>query len=252
MKLEAARALVTGSTSGIGEAIALRLATDGAQVVITGRDGERGDAVVAAIEAGGGRASFIAADLSTSEGARALAKAAIDRLGAIDVLVNNAGSYHFAPVAAISDEQFDEMVALNLRATHVLGAELLPQMAARGHGAVINVTSVAAYAGSPGGSVYGATKAAVDLLTKAWAYEFGPAGVRVNAVSPGPTHTPGTSATAEAIDAMTAGFPLGRAAAAQEIAAATAFLASDEASYVQGATVDVDGGARSALVGRAA
>lgn len=243
MLLEGRRALVTGSTSGIGEAIAERFAEEGARVVVTGRDLQRGAAVASRLRARGPGADFIPADLLTREGARKLARAASDLLGAVEILVNNAGSYHFAPAAEITDDQFDEMIALNLRATHVLGAELLPGMAQRGHGAVVNVTTVAAYMGSPGGSVYGATKAGVDLLTKAWALEFGPAGVRVNAVSPGPTHTPGTSPLSEAVDALAESFPTGRAGTVTEIAAAAAFLASDEASYIQGATLAVDGGA---------
>ena len=240
MSFEGCRVLVTGSTSGIGEAIATRFADDGAHVVVTGRDEPRGRAVAARL---GGRATFIAADLSTLDGPSALADAAEKRLGGVDVLVNNAGVYSFAASPDIGGDAFDAMFTLNVRGAYLLTTALLPRMAERGQGAVVNITTAAAYQGFPGAAAYGASKAALDLLTKAWAAEFGRFGVRVNAVSPGPVHTPGTAAGADALDALASSFVAGRAGTTDEVAAAVAFLAGPEAGYIHGTTLHVDGGA---------
>ena len=240
MSIQAARVLVTGSTSGIGEAIATRFASDGAHVVVTGRDGRRGQLVAERL---GRRTTFVAADLSTLDGPAALATAAEERLGGVDVLVNNAGVYAFAASPDIGGDAFDAMFTLNVRGAYLLTTALLPLMARRGSGAVVNITTAAAYQGFPGAAAYGASKAALDLLTKAWAAEFGRFGVRVNAVSPGPVHTPGTSAGAEALDDLARGFVAGRAGTTEEVAAAVAFLAGTEAAYIHGATLHVDGGA---------
>jgi len=238
MSLEGTKVLVTGSTSGIGEAIAMRLASEGADTVVTGRDERRGAAVVERIHDKTGRPStFVAADLATPEGPVELAAAAEDVLGGVDVLVNNAGVYTFAPSPQIGAEAFDAMFALNVR----------PLMAERGGGAVINITTAAAYRGFAGAAAYGASKAALDLCTKAWAAEFGRLGVRVNAVSPGPVHTPGTEGGAEALDHLAQGFVAGRACTTEEVAAAVSYLAGPEASYVHGTTLHVDGGAVAVL-----
>ncbi|MGI8807106.1 MAG: SDR family NAD(P)-dependent oxidoreductase [Acidimicrobiales bacterium] len=248
MSLEGSRVLVTGSTSGIGEAIAMRLASDGADTVVTGRDGGRGREVVERIhDKTGRRPVFIAADLSTPEGPLALAAAAEDHLGGVDVLVNNAGVYTFAPSPAIGTETFDAMFSLNVRGAYLLATALLPQMAGRGRGAVVNITTAAAYRGFAGAAAYGASKAALDLFTKAWAAEFGRFGVHVNAVSPGPVHTPGTAGGAEALDRLAQGFVAGRACTAEEVAGAVSFLCGPESSYIHGTTLHVDGGAVAVL-----
>ena len=244
------RALVTGSTSGIGEGIAGRLAQDGADVLVTGRDEDRGRRVARRLaELGPGRASFVAAELATVDGPIELAAAAEDRLGGIDLLVNNAGLYIFGPSPVIGSDPFDAMFALNVRGAYLLTNALIPGMVRRGRGAVVNITTAAAYRGFPGAAAYGASKAALDLLTKAWAAEFGRLGVRVNAVSPGPVHTAGTEAGADALDALARTFVAGRAGTIAEMAAAVAFLASPEASYVHGTTLHVDGGAIGASAG---
>ncbi len=244
MSLEGTKVLVTGSTSGIGEAIVMRLAADGADTVVTGRDEHRGQAVVERIfEKTGRRATFIAADLSTPTGPATLAAAAEDRVGGVDVLVNNAGVYAFAASPQLGVDAFDAMFTLNVRGAYLLTTALLPLMAGRGRGAVVNITTAAAYRGFAGAAAYGASKAALDLLTRAWAAEFGRLGVRVNAVSPGPVHTPGTQAGAEALDALARGFVAGRPCTGEEVAAAVSFLAGPEAGYVHGATLHVDGGA---------
>src|SRR5258708_4284531 len=168
--LQDQKALVTGATSGIGRAIALQLARDGAEVIVHGRDAERGAATVQEIVAAGGRARFVAADLSKPAEGRRLAKEA----GDVDVLINNAGLALFGG---------------NVRAPFLLVAALAPGMAARGRGSIVNISSMAGIIGLAGGAAYGATKAALASMTRAWAAEFSGSGVRVNAVAPGPVHT---------------------------------------------------------------
>ncbi|KTR53226.1 SDR family NAD(P)-dependent oxidoreductase [Curtobacterium oceanosedimentum] len=236
-------ALVTGSTSGIGRATAELLAARGMHVVVSGRNAERGDEVVRGIRAAGGTADFVRAELGDAESARALAAEAL-RIGdgRVDVLVNSAGIFPFGPTAYTTPEGFDEVVDLNVKAPYFLVAALAPGMAERGTGAVVNVTTMVAEFGAAGMGLYGSTKAALVLLTKSWAAEFGPSGVRVNAVSPGPTRTEGTAAMGEALDQLAAAGPAGRPGSAQEVAEAIAFLAADTASFVHGAVLPVDGG----------
>ena len=231
--------LVTGGTSGIGRAAAEQFGRDGAEVIVTGRDEMRGREVVATIESAGGRARFIAADISKPDGAQQLAETA----GPVDVLVNNAGIFPFGASHEIPIEDVKAVLDFNVVAPFTLVAALVPGMVQRGNGAIVNVSTMVASFGLPGMSAYGASKAALELLTKAWAAEYGPAGVRVNAVSPGPTRTPGTAAMGEeGIQQLAATLPLGRAADAGEIANTIVFLASDDASFVNGAIVPVDGG----------
>jgi NAD(P)-dependent dehydrogenase (short-subunit alcohol dehydrogenase family) len=234
-------ALVTGATSGIGKATALALAERGARVIVTGRDKARGEAVVDAIRRTGGTADFLAADLKDGDAARVLARRALE-IAPIDILVNNAGIFPFGPTAETTEATFDQVFDVNVKVPYMLVAELAPKMAANGGGAVVNVSSMVAQFGMSGMALYGSSKAALDLLTKAWAAEFGPQGVRVNAVSPGPTRTEGTAGAGEFIDQLASAAPAQRAASAEEIAAAIVFLASDAASFVHGDILDVDGG----------
>jgi NAD(P)-dependent dehydrogenase (short-subunit alcohol dehydrogenase family) len=240
-ELSGSTALVTGGTSGIGRATAIALAGLGAQVVLSGRDAGRGAEVVKTIRAGGGKADFVAAELTDAASARSLADRAREVGGPIDVLVNNAGIFPAGLTAEISEADFDRVYATNVKAPFFLVAELAPEMAARGHGAIVNVSTIVAKNGMPGMALYGSSKAAVELMTKAWAAEFGPSGVRVNAISPGPTRTEGTAAF-EGLDELAAAGPAGRVASPSEIAAAIAFLVTDEASFVHGAILPVDGG----------
>ena len=242
-RLAGRKALVTGSTSGIGEATARVLAASGAEVVVTGRDLGRTQSVVAAITASGGHAHGVPADLTDVASVRALAHAAAEALGGrVDLLVNNAGVYPVGPTEALSDADLDALLATNVRAPHVLVAELAPGMAQRGNGAVVNVGSWMARVGTPFGAMYTATKAAIEQLTRNWAAEYGPRGVRVNTVAPGVTSTPGNAHAAEILDAMTATTVAGRPVRPIDVAWAVRWLASDEAAFVHGTTVDVDGG----------
>jgi NAD(P)-dependent dehydrogenase (short-subunit alcohol dehydrogenase family) len=236
-------ALVTGGNTGIGKAVALQLARRGAHVIISGRDKARGDAAVAEIRAVGGRADFAAADLGDLASVRALAQqAAALGGGHVDVLVNNAGLFPFAPTDQVSADEFDAVFAVHVRAPFFLVAELAPKMAERGDGAIVNLTTMVASFGQAGMPLYGSSKASLQLLTKAWAAEFGPAGVRVNAVSPGPTLTEGTAGMQEMLNMVAASIPARKVGTPDEVASAIVFLASPAASQIHGAVLPVDGG----------
>ena len=238
MDLTQATVLVTGATSGIGQATARRFARLGAHVIVSGRNAERGQRVVTEIEGEGGRAHFVAADLGDPEDVLRLA----DKAGEVDVLVNNAGGSPFGGTAETSAEVARNVLDVNVLAPFLLTGKLAPRMGRRGGGAIVNVTSHAGSHGSPILAAYGASKAGLNVLTKTWALEFGPVGVRVNAVSPGAVRTPPADVLGEMFDQMANATPLGRAASADEIAAIITYLASDDASYVTGAVVVADAG----------
>jgi NAD(P)-dependent dehydrogenase (short-subunit alcohol dehydrogenase family) len=236
-------ALITGGTSGIGRATANKLAQLGIHVLVVGRDAERGKKTVDELRSAGGEADFISSDLRDAASARAAAKRAIELGdGHVDILINNAGIYPFGPTHEMTEEQFERVFALNVKVPYFLVAELAPPMAKRGKGAIVNLSTMAADYGAPGMSLYGSSKAAINLLTKTWAAEYGPSGVRVNAVSPGPTRTEGTDAMGDGIEKLASQAPAGRPATADEIAEAIVFLATDRASFIYGAKLAVDGG----------
>jgi NAD(P)-dependent dehydrogenase (short-subunit alcohol dehydrogenase family) len=241
--LTGSSALITGATSGIGRAAARKLAERGAHVIVSGRNPERGEAAVGEIRAAGGAADFVATDLHDLEDVRALARRATELGGGhVDILVNNAGIFPFGPTHETADADFDEVFAVNVRAPFFLVGELAPAMAERGRGAIVNVTTMVAEFGAPGMGLYGSSKAALVLLTKSWAAEYGPSGVRVNAVSPGPTRTEGTAVMGEALDQLAQGGPAHRPGSPDEIADAISYLAGDESSFVHGAVLPADGG----------
>jgi NAD(P)-dependent dehydrogenase (short-subunit alcohol dehydrogenase family) len=234
--LRGQRAMVTGATSGIGRAVAVQLARDGAEVLVHGRDAVRGEATIQEITAAGGKSSFVAADLADAADVQWLANEA----GDVDILINNAGIALFAPTAEFEVAAFDKMFASNVRAPFFLVATIAPKMAARGRGSIVSVSSMVAGIGLVGSAAYGATKASLEAMTRAWAAEYSPSGVRVNAIAPGPVYSP-ASRRSEALGETT---PMHRASQPEEIAEAVAFLASPRASYITGTTVAVDGGRR--------
>jgi NAD(P)-dependent dehydrogenase (short-subunit alcohol dehydrogenase family) len=243
MTTDTSTALITGGTSGIGRATANKLAQLGIHVLVVGRNAERGKKAIDEIRAAGGKADFISSDLRDAESARAVAQRAIELgNGRVDILINNAGIYPFGPTHEMTEEGFDRVFSLNVKAPYFLVAELAPLMAKRGKGAIVNLSTMAADFGAPGMSLYGSSKAAINLLTKTWAAEYGPSGVRVNAVSPGPTRTEGTDAMGEGLEQLASQAPAGRPATADEIAEAIVFLATDRASFIYGAKLAVDGG----------
>jgi NAD(P)-dependent dehydrogenase (short-subunit alcohol dehydrogenase family) len=203
------------------------------------RDRERADAMAKKI---GARAFAVPGDVAADGVPDEIARRTLERFGRIDILVNNAGVFPGGATHELPEPAFDEAFAVNVKAPFLLTAAIAPRMAAHGHGSIINVTTMVAEFGMAGLSAYGASKAAAALLTKAWAAEYGPQGVRVNAVSPGPTHTPGTDAMGDGFAAIVSTIPLGRAAAPEEIAETIVFLASNRASYLNGAVIPVDGG----------
>jgi NAD(P)-dependent dehydrogenase (short-subunit alcohol dehydrogenase family) len=234
--LQDQKALVTGATSGIGRAIALHLARAGSEVVVHGRNVVRGAETVDAITAAGGRARFVAADLNDPADLGRL----VEAVGDVDVLINNAGFWWIGPTADLDVATFDALFASDVRAPYFLVAAVAPRMAARGKGSIINVSSIAGRIGLAGSAAYGAAKAALESMTRTWAAEFSPSGVRVNAVTLGPVYT--RPDERELFDALGATTLLKRGANPEEIAEVVGFLASPRASYVTGAIVAVDGG----------
>jgi NAD(P)-dependent dehydrogenase (short-subunit alcohol dehydrogenase family) len=241
MEFDGKTVLVTGATSGIGRETAKAFAAWGARVIITGRDEQRGKNVLAEID--NDQARFIPADLSSHEAVQRLIRDA----GPADVLINDAGYWELGATAETSESGFDAMFAVNVRAPFFLTAAYAPQMAANGGGAIVNVSTMVAARGMAGMAAYGASKAALESLTRAWGAEYGPHGVRVNAVALGPTRTPAMDPLIHIVDDMVGAIPLRRAAESTEIAQAIVYLASEASSYITGAVVPVDAGRAAVL-----
>lgn len=235
--LQGLTALVTGATSGIGRASALRLAAHGAAVVVHGRNAARGAETVDAITTAGGTARFVAADLGDRDDVLRLAAEA----GDVDVLVNNGGAAVWAPTAEFDPDALQTMFDANLRAPFLLVGALAPGMAARGRGSVVSLSSMAGAVGLSGGAAYAATKAGLEAMSRAWTAEYGEQGVRFNTVAPGPVWT-GSGTPKEFMEFLGSTTAQKRVADPAEVAEVIGFLASPLAGYVTGANYAVDGG----------
>jgi 3-oxoacyl-[acyl-carrier protein] reductase len=247
-KLSGKVAVVTGASKGIGAAIARQLAADGAAVVVNYASSQAAaEQVVADITIKGGRAVVVKADVAKPEDIQALFAEAVKAFGKVDVLVNNAGVYEFAPLEAVSPEHYHKQFDLNVLGLLLTTQEAVKHFGVNG-GSVVNISSVVSRLALPASSVYAATKAAVDSITRTLAAELGPKKIRVNAVNPGMVETEGTHSqgiTGSDFRRQTeAATPLGRIGQVDDIAPAVAFLASDEAKWITGETLFISGGNR--------
>jgi NAD(P)-dependent dehydrogenase (short-subunit alcohol dehydrogenase family) len=249
MRLEGKVALITGGTSGIGSATAVRFAREGAKVAITGRNDERGEQVVRDIESGGGEALFVRSDVRVADDCRNAVDRTLDRFGKIDVLFNNAGVFHPRTIPECSEEEWDETIESSLKGAFLMSKYVLPSMIERGSGSIIHTSSGWGILGGDKAAAYCAAKGGLIVMAKAMAIDHGPQGIRVNCVCPGDVLTPmlpdDAAKRGMSWDDYAAGAaerPLGRIGTAEEIASAVLFLASDEAAFVTGESLVVDGG----------
>lgn len=249
MRLQGKVALITGGTSGIGSATAIRFAQEGARVAITGRDAGRGGEVVDTIIADGGQAIFIRSDVRLAEECRRAVEQTLERFGQIDILFNNAGVFHPRTVPDCSEEEWDETIDSSLKGAFLMSKYALPSMIERGSGSIIHTSSGWGILGGNDAAAYCAAKGGLVVMAKAMAIDHGPQGIRVNCVCPGDVLTPmlhdDAAKRGMAWDDYAAGAvqrPLGRIGTVDEIASAVLFLASDESSFVTGEALVVDGG----------
>lgn len=249
MKLDGKAALITGGNSGIGRATAALFAKEGAAIVLTGRNKERGDQVAQAINDAGGRAMFIRSDVRIAEDCRQAVEQALERFGRIDVLFNNAGVFHPKKVPECTEQEWDETIDSSLKGAFLMSKYALPSMIERGSGSIIHNSSGWGILGGDQAAAYCAAKGGLVVMAKAMAIDHGPDGIRVNCVCPGDTETPMLADDADKrgmewgdYAASGSDRPLGRMGTAEEIARAVLFLASDDSSFVTGEALVVDGG----------
>lgn len=235
--------IITGAGGGIGRATALRFAREGAKIAVCDRDRAAVDETVAMVQAAGAEALEFAVDVTDSASVGGMVADVLAGWHRIDVLVNNAGAVMDAQLKDMSEEQFDRVIDVNLKGTYRCARAVVGVMLKQGSGAIINASSIAGVYGNFGQTNYVAAKAGVIGMTKTWARELGRKGIRVNAVCPGLIETPMTAGLPEKVmEVMRGRIPLGRAGRPEEIASVYAFLASEEASYINGAVIEVSGG----------
>lgn len=249
MRLKDKVALITGGTSGIGEATALLFAKEGAKVAVTGRNESRGNAVTARILDAGGKSIFVQTDVRKADECRHAVESALSSFGRLDILFNNAGIFFAHDMLECSEEEWDLQIDINLKGTFLMSKYALPSMIAQGGGVIINNSSGWGMVGGDKAVAYCASKGGVVLLTKAMAIDHGRQGIRVNCLCPGDVETPMLSEDAkfrgvnwEDYLAGCSNRPMGRIGTAEEIAKAALFLASDDSSFMTGSTLAVDGG----------
>jgi NAD(P)-dependent dehydrogenase (short-subunit alcohol dehydrogenase family) len=249
MRLKDKVALVTGGTSGIGEATALLFAQEGARVAVTGRNPERGEKIREKIKRSGGRSIFIKTDVRRAMDCKAAVDRTLGEFGRLDILFNNAGLFYAHDALECSEEEWDLQIDVNLKGTFLMSKYALPAMIAQGSGVIINNSSGWGLVGGDKAVAYCASKGGVVLLTKAMAVDHGRQGIRVNCICPGDVDTPMLPEDAKFRGlkwddylAGAANRPMGRVGTAEEIAKAVLFLASDDSSFMTGAALVVDGG----------
>lgn len=243
MRLKNRIAVVTGGARGIGGGICRRFAAEGAAVLIVDRLQEQGEALAAELRADGGRAQFHACDLANASEIDSILPAVLAAFGDLDICVNCAGVSPVVDFLTLQRSAFEQVIAINLTATFQLAQASARHMVARGHGgAIINVSSVSAALANPGQTAYCASKAGVEGLTREMAISLAPRGIRVNALAPGPTMTQMANDNPQYLAPIFARTPLGRFSTPDEMAGAALFLASDDSSFMTGATLLVDGG----------
>ena len=248
MRLKGKVAIVTGGGSGFGEGIARRFAAEGAKVVVNDLNADGGERVAGGIRQLGGEARFVRGDVSKAADVKAMVKAALDAYGRVDVLVNNAGTTHRnRPMTEVDEAAFDRIFAVNVKAIFLAALEVIPLFRAQGGGTILNTASTAGLRPRPGLTVYNASKGAAIAITKSMAVELAPDGIRVNCLCPVAGETPLLAEfmggdTPELRAKFKASVPLGRFSLPEDIAAAALYLCSDEANFITGVALEVDGG----------
>ena len=249
MRVKNKSIIVTGAGNGFGEGIAKRLAAEGAQVIVNDIDAANGERVVADIVAAGGQASFFAADVTKSAGMKALVAAAVERHGKLDTMVNNAGWTHKnQPALDVSEDEFDRVYAINVKSIYLSTVHAVPALRANGGGCLINIASTAGVRPRPGLTWYNGTKGAVITTSKSLAAELGPDNIRVNCINPVMNPFTGLGAsfaggelTEERLNKFRSTIPLGRFSTNEDVGNAVLYLASDEAAFISGVCLEVDG-----------
>ncbi len=249
MRLENKTAIVTGGASGFGAGIAQRFAHEGASVVVADINDPKGESTAREIRDSGGDAVYIHADVTSRSDTKGMISAAVEHSGQLDILINNAGFSHpNKSFTEVADEEFDRVYNVNVKAVYIAIQEAIPVFKRQGHGCIINTSSTAALRPRPGLAVYCSSKGAVSNLTKALAVEFAGDQIRINALCPVIGETGmletfmGVPDTAENRKKFEATIPMGRFSTPSDVAAAALFLASDDASFITGVTMEVDGG----------